>query len=174
MPYATLFEPVVKPRENIRLVPALRGRKQFFQVEYVEPVYGIIIDLGQLAASSSTSLSAIDNLDLDENQLGQWRLFLLDDFELLIKQPRAVERGTTKVVSTKITPYTMILDPELKSTEFYTFEDKTRVYIQATNPTNSSVYARIFVYGWKFLLKEIEQPAKYTDIPIAVFTRERG
>lgn len=175
MPFQTLFEPVVKPRENIRLVPKIKKEQVFYRVEYVEPIFGYLLNLGEVSPGSTTTTYEVTELDLDPLELGQWRILILDDFELIVKQPRASERGTTKDKSTRITPYTLALDPELKATEFFTFEDETRIYLQAENKTNDSVVARVFFFGWKFLLTELkEAPAKYTDIPIGVVTRARG
>jgi hypothetical protein len=168
LPFATLFEPVVNPRENVRLIPI----NKFYVVEYIEPIYDQIIDLGTVNSGASSSLHEATELDLKQLEMGQWRLLILDDFELIIKQPRATERGTTKTQSTRVTPYTIFLDPELKSTEIYTFEDKNRVYLQAENKGQYDVYARVLAFGWKFMLEELtERPAKWTDIFVAVVTR---
>lgn len=168
MPYVELFEPVAKPRENIRIVPD----NKYYRVEYVEPIYGILISLGSVSAESTGSLKELTELDLNPLEMGQWRIVLLDDINLIVKQPRATQKGTTKIESTKISPHLMLLDPSLKFTELFTFEDKTRIFIQPENPTKYSVNARILVFGWKFLLAELESPpAKYTDIPVATVTR---
>ena len=173
MPYVELFEPVVKPRENVRLVPPPeRDTREYFQVQYIEPVYVYIHNFGTLAAGQKTNITEISDLDLYENELGQWRLLLLDDVEVTVRQPRGVERGTTKVVSTKVTPHLILIDRSLKSTEIYTFEDKYRVYLVVENPTNYTITPRILFFGWKFRLKPIPKPAKWTDIPIGVPSHE--
>ena len=171
MPYAVVFDPVAKPRENVRLVP----KNEFYSVEYVEPVYGLLIDFGTIDADKEGSLYEVEELDLEDNQLGQFRIMLLDDFDLLVKQPRAAERGTTKTQSTRITPYLAMNDPTLKFTEFFVFGDSNRIYLQPINTGRQySVYARAFIFGWKLGLKRLtETPMKYTDIPIATVTTAR-
>lgn len=175
MPYAAIFEPVVKPRENIRIIPSLTREPEFYTVEYVEPIFGLLIDLGTVNADSDGSLQELTDLDMDDYELGQFRILLLDDFDLIVKQPRAAERGTTKTKSTRITPYTLILDPELKTTEFFVFGDSTRIYLQPSNKCRHyPVWARVFIFGWKFMLEKLrERPAKYTDIPVGVVTKAR-
>ncbi len=169
LPFATYFEPAVKPRENVRLYPS----KKFYTVIYIEPLQPIIINLGSVASDKETSLHECTELDLKQLELGQWRFLPLADVEITLKQPRATERGTTKTSSTKISPYSIVLDPHLRSTEVWTFEDENRVYISAKNISQYTINpVRVLFFGWKYLLDELkETPAKWTDIFVATLVR---
>lgn len=168
MPYQTLFEPVVKPRENVRLIPL----NKFYKVLYLEPVWNLMINLGTVSSDTEqATLTEVKEIDLNDGWLGQWRICLLDDFDLVVRQRRANERGATKDKVTRISPYIMALDPELRSTEFYTFGDDYRIYVKASNKGRKyDVVARILFYGWKYKLQGIQEPAKYTDIILEVVT----
>jgi len=168
--FREIFEPIVKVRENIRLLPV----GTFWEVLFVEPLHPIEYDFGSINAGASTGDTEITDLYMREGELAQYRVILLDDITITVKQPKAKTRYATEEKVTEISPFSHQIFKTMHPNEIFIFEDE-KCYFVAKNPTryNRDVN-RVRFIGWKFVLKSIAQPEKWTDIPIEGYESPRG
>ena len=169
------FEPIAKVGENIILVPLesysldKAGRPRYFKVTHIEPLPAIYHDFGSISASSEVTDKEISNLYLHDNQLGQYRIYPLDDIVIKVKQPKSSKRYATKNYVSSIDAFTY---PD-NLREIFIFEDENATYFDVSNPNNYAISkARAKFVGWKFILEPIvvtsaeDIPKTYTVVPL--------
>ena len=100
---------------------------------------------------------------MPDGELAQYRLILLDDVEVLVKQPATKERFSTKVGPTKLTFKDQMLRPG--SYEIFVFEDR-KVKFKVYNPTNEiQPTARIMFLGFRYKLEKLDKaPERWTAV----------
>ncbi len=172
LPYKLTFEPVVRINDNVKLI--LTDGTIFGKVTYLEQIEPIIVDLAASSAlpavSSSTSPVApgnqyeLDDIELGENEFGQWRLQLLDDFLLEIRLPPAVTKHVVKNGATYMSIFASTL-PSLG--DFFTYKDKVPTLIPYNVRFETVDMARVMVYGFRYIIERLpSEPDNYTSIPI--------
>ena len=161
------FEPVVEPRMNVRLLPDYG----YFKVLGVEPIGVIVYDFGKtLTAGSESKNIEFSTVYMQENEMAQWRVWVLDDFEIRLKLVgRERLRGSTKYSSDSIVTFSMDTNDYDELSQFFTFEDE-KVFVDIKNPTQDTITKeRVMLMGFKYVLQKLEEkPEKWTDIPIGV------
>ena len=161
LPYKTEFEPVVRPEENVALALG-KDRYEFYRVLYVEPVQPITVAVSLTGYQRSQEYS-LDDIKLEENQFGQWRMWILDFAAVKMNYPRAVRKWTTKSEETYAYPLSMAKEQVL---EFYTWKDEVPV-LYLDNPVAEDQVVRLAVWGFKYAIEKLEaRPASYTLIPL--------
>lgn len=133
-------------------------------------------DIGAIAAGITSPKTAITNLDLWDEEFGQWRYYPLDNVQVRFFLPAGVSKYQLKTITTGIDKSIVNRDPLLASTEFYTWEDQ-RPSVECLNFSDYALLAsRIMVCGIRFhtvappdnianLLKNDKMT--YTTIPCA-------
>ena len=171
--FATHFEPVARIGENLLVLP--KEKYGYYKVTAIEPIPIIIKDFGAINAESESKDTAITEVELNEDEIGQFRFIPLDDIEVEIKQPLANARGFTKTVVTRVSKLSAQLDPTLKHTEVFTIEDE-KLYFKIKNPSKSNISrSRVAIFGWKFKVKELKaKPQKYAVIQVEVLPTGGG
>jgi len=161
LPYKKGFEPIVRSGENIAL-PMGKERFKFFRVTYVEPVQPIIIAVS-LSASERNKEYSLDEVKLEKNEFGQWRLWILDFATVKMNYPRAVRKWTTKEEETYAFPLSMAKEQIL---EFYSWKDEVPI-LYVDNPLTEAQTVRFAIWGFKYAIEELpEAPETYTLIPL--------
>ena len=157
------FEPVALVDENILFVP----ERKAYKVEFVEPLPILVKDFGAITAGQYLDDQKLDILEMSANELAQVRFAPLDDVEIEVKQPRALRRFTTKTKTAKIDVRIWQLDPTLKSTEIFVFENELP-YFKITNPTGYNLpTSRVLFVGFRYILQPLDKiPEKYTVVPV--------
>jgi hypothetical protein len=173
MPFKYLFEPVAQKGENIIFLPEAKynpAGNVFFEVKEIQALFDgqLVNDFGSIAATTEASPAEYTDLYMAPRWLGQYRMMVLDDIEVARLHPRAVIGSSTESVVTKVTKFTPLLDPTLKSTEFFMFEDKPELYFQPKNTTKYTIgKSRVLFFGWALLLEtKSGSPPKATYVPI--------
>jgi hypothetical protein len=153
------FEPVAKVGDNLWLLPGDHPKSGYYRVLFVEPIFEIQHDFGTLAAGGSVEDVEIEDLYMADNELAQYRLQLLDDFKVKVKQPLAKTRFGTDKLITEITAFSQQLaQPELHRNEIFVIEDE-KVLFTATNPTKyTSVKNRMRAFGYRYVLEKLPAP----------------
>lgn len=173
--YDKEFLPVVKISENFGVLTTT-GTWKYFTTVYVEPLPAsndLMYDAGSIAAdgtsrSNSISITEMEGsakTETDISEVAQLRFYPLDDIAIEIKQPAASSRFKTRNDSIRVDYNTAELDPSLKSTEIYVYEDDT-VVADIYNLTNYTLSkTRIQFYGWRIVGSQLSQkPDKLTYI----------
>jgi len=160
------FKPIVKPRDNVRLLP----KYGFFRVKGVEPIGKFIKDFAKTITDGSTSSGiAFEEVYMNDSEMAQWRIWVLDDIELKLNLiGRTETRGTTKYEVSTAYSFSLDTNPDDGQSQFFTFEDE-KVYIDIHNPTQDTITMnRVLLMGYRYTLEKLDfEPDKYTDIPIA-------
>jgi len=161
--FAYEFSPVARVGENLFLIPLNR----YVTIKYIEPIPGKIIDFGSLDAGESTPTTELTDMEMPEDEIGQYRIKVLDDITVTVYQKRGVGRFSTKNVLYPITPDSDTLSSHANSTEIFVYGDDAP-WVQVTNSgTVPILKSRIWIQGFRYVVETLEEaPAKYTAIPI--------
>lgn len=164
------IEPIVLPGQIVGLWVTKNFR--FAEVVFIEGIPRsdpVTLDLGVVAAGATSAITLLANLDLPDREFGQFRAFVVDDFQALFFQARADNRYKLENVNATITRATTLRDPCGHLTEFYVYQDE-HAYMQALNPTGYALtQTRVAFYGFRYV---IEPRVEYTvNKPPAVWTR---
>lgn len=159
-PYKAEFEPIVRIEENIA-IPVGAGKLNFFKVQYIEPVQPII-PLVSLTSLQRNVEKVLTEIKLEENEAGQWRLWIPDYVAVKMKYPRGTGKWVTKETETSALPLSMAKQQIL---EFYTWKDDVPI-LYLDNPLAEDQDARLILWGLKYSLTPLaEKPKDYTVLP---------
>lgn len=176
--YTTLFEPAVSIDQNYAVL-TVGGVWKYYNTIYVEPLppsLDLINDFGSISSSAVSRANQVTILEMegsakqetDVSEVAQLRFYPIDDVAITLKQPNAMGRFKTLSTEIRVDYNTAIIDPALKSTEFYVYEDDT-VYMDVYNLTQYTLSkTRVQFYGWRIvgrLLKD--KPEKLTYLAAA-------
>lgn len=166
--YSKDFEPIVQPGEYLEFFPSdiLDKPSVGVLVKMVYPLPLLRIDLcdsDHLAANLTTSESAedeLDDLDLDDGELGQFRLIPESDFKLThLAMPKARPLWYTKNKTWSL--QTILDDPRtnptvemLQHNEIFKWED-TDLYYKAQSNSATLTAAYLAVFGYRLIVEKI-------------------
>jgi hypothetical protein len=155
------MEPIAYLDYYVRIRTYSEPNGFFKKVSYFEKIpFFQAIDLGAVAAGSSGVKSNVTNLDLWDDEFGQWRFFPLDNAQISLFIPSGVSKWQLKNLTVQIDKSIAERDPHLVSTEFCTWEDQ-RPSMQATNFSDYPLTAcRIIVEGYRFHVQDVDSPTK--------------
>ncbi len=130
------------------------------QVTYRESIPPFqVLDIGAIAAQIVSAVTNAGNLDLQDDEFGQWRWFPLDNVMARIYNPAGVSKFQLKNLQVGVEKSIIYRDPTLLSTEFYTWEDERPAF----DGMNFSDYAlnacRFVVFGYRYKTVEIDEKA---------------
>lgn len=161
--YKKDFEPVAQIDEVIKIVPD----NVFYRVKNIVPLPTFIHNFGSLGANA-TDTEAIDivrstvRIEMPKGFLAQFRLKVIDNFELIFRQPINTTRYTTVHTTFVVSPDTV----QDNLTEFYQFENRSAGIIRR-NPTGTALTStRVMFYGFKFELEQVSPSPKYIPVPV--------
>ena len=162
IPYKKDFEPIVRINENTAIPVAGQREPLYFKVLYIDPI-PLITLTKSLSALQEKVEYTIDEVKLNENEAGQWRLVIPDYVSVLMRFPRAATKWVTASQSASATPISMGM-PNLL--EFFTWKDYVPL-LELSNPVNEDQLIRLFVWGFKYSLQPLkEAPREYTVFPV--------
>ena len=159
-PFKEEFEPVVRVGENIA-IPKTAEEYEYYEVTYIEPIQPITIPVS-LSAYEKNKEVVPNEIKLEDNEAGQWRLWIPDFIAVKMNFPRAARKWVTKEEETYATPLSMAKENVL---EFFTHKGDVPVFY-VDNPVGESQTARLIIWGFKYSLKKLDvKPAEYTVLP---------
>ena len=166
-PFREVFEPVVRVKENLELIPEDHPKHGYYKVLYIEQLPEFIHDFGSIAGEGSVADVKVENIYMPDSELAQYRFHPIDDLEIKIKQPSGISRFKTKHKWLAVTSRTHQQAPKMYLSEFFVIEDEG-VYFTVTNPAKSTTKkSRVKFFGWRFVLEKLaEKPDRYTPIPV--------
>lgn len=151
--YENDFEPAVEIDQNLTVLT--ESGWQHFVLRYAEPMPSetpMIKDFGALAKDGTVTEQEIDMLEMKDNELGQFRFEVLDDILIKVAQPSAAARHSIKNTRAQVGMMTKVKDPELKSTEFFVFENNN-VYFEEVKARAALAKTRVLFFGYRLVLK---------------------
>jgi len=176
--YNEEFTAIVRITDNYAVLTT-SGVWRYYECIYVEPLpasLDLIQDFSSVSASSVSRANEVTILamegsakvETDVSEVAQIRFYPMDDIAITIKQPNAMGRFKTLSAEIRVDYNTREVDPALKSTEIYIYEDNV-VYFDIYNLTQYTLAkTRVQFFGWRIvgrLLKE--KPEKLTYITAA-------
>lgn len=151
-----MFDPKVKIKENIAVF--VDKTWKYLEVEYIEPLppsKDLIKDFGAITAGSSSGDTVVDSLEMETDEVGQFRFYPLDDIQIEVKQPKSMTRFSNKNTRVRVDQYTATVDPELKSTELFVSEDDYP-YMDIENPTQYDLtQSRVMFFGYRIVGRQL-------------------
>ncbi len=172
------FSPVVSIGQNYSVLTT-SGVWRYYECIYVEPLpasLDLINDFGSVSSSSVSRANQVTILEVegsaktetDISEVAQLRFYPMDDVTITVKQPNAMGRFKTLTSEIRVDYNTAEVDPSLKSTEIYVYEDDT-VYFDVYNLTQYTLSkTRVQFYGWRIVGKLLkEKPEKLTYLVAA-------
>jgi hypothetical protein len=160
--YLRYLEPIVQYGEYLRTFPA----QKLYVVAAIYPLPLLEVDLcdaAHLGANLTTTESSeveIDDVYLDDLELGHYRFVPIDDFSVTyMAKPKARPFLTTKNVVWELPK---LSDPSamgaeyLNLNEIFQFED-TEMWIKATANAGTLTAAILAFYGFRLILSEVDK-----------------
>jgi len=145
---------------------ALRGyyvkiityQQEFFRrVTFYEAIPQFqVVNVGALAAQTQSVKTAVTNLDLWDNEFGQWRWFPLDNVQVRLFLPSGVGKWQLKNIQVGLDRAIINRDPTLVTTEFFSWEDQ-RPSVECLNFSDYALLAsRIVCFGYRFHTEDLD------------------
>jgi len=160
-PYKRDFEPLVRIGENVA-IPKGKEEYEYFKVLFVEPVQPITVAVS-LSALERNREHTLEEIELEDNEAGQWRLWIPDFVAVKMNYPRASGKWLTKTTTTSALPLSMAHENTL---EFFTWRDDVPI-LYLDNPVDEEQTARLLIWGFKYSLERVEEkPKEYTVLPV--------
>lgn len=159
------FNPIVEPEQFIKLEDPKSGKYAFFQVIFMEELPTIITTI-DLPANGSVS-QEVKELETGAGELVQVRMRGFGFAEVLVNQPQAVGRFTTKNYQARI------MLPK------YNYDNRSEIFVfQSLYPkliiNDLSGEDQVFdieFSGFRFVLNPISGvPSKYTTVYLSGFS----
>jgi len=172
------FLPVTKIGENYAVLTT-SGVWRYYETIFIEPLppsLDLIVDIGSISSSSVSRANSITTVQMegsakvetDVSEVAQLRFYPMDDISITVKQPNAMGRFKTLNAEIRVDYNTREIDPSLKSTELYVYEDDNMFFDVYNLTQYDMTKTRIQFFGWRIvgrLLKD--KPEKLTYITAA-------
>lgn len=157
-----LMEPVALINHNVCVLYG--SVKNWRRVIYLEPIPPFqCLDIGAILAQVTSVRTQAVNLELLDNEFGQFRWFPIDNAQIRLWLPQAdgryILRNTQGIVDMTITDR----DPCLHLTEFFVWEDYSPWFEAINFMDYALTQCRIIAQGYRFVTTEL---AKSTIVRI--------
>ena len=114
---------------------------------------------GALAAGTQSPKVVATNLDLWDEEFGQWRWYPLDNAQTRLYLPSGVGKWQLKNLQVGLDRSIIYRDPTLISTEFYSWEDQ-RPSFEFLNFSDYGLLAtRVVAFGYRYHVSVIQDKA---------------
>lgn len=156
------FRPILLPNETATLKGSqfpTEGQPVMCAAVGALPEY--YKDFGSLTAAKWDSDNEDTNLELGSKELAQFRMEILDDFKLQLKNPAPVEQWRTSKENFYLRMFPVEPDQDwlkkllFKMSEFYVYEQDTPRFDLYAEVAQSQ--SRVIFRGWKLKVKEITE-----------------
>lgn len=153
-----MFESKAKINDTIAIWYG--GKWNYNIVNYIEPLppsNTLLHDFGSISNGSSVTNVKLSFLDMNTDELGEFRLKVLDDIKIKFSQPTVSGRFITKSSVVELDKYSAMFDASLKLSTIYVFEDGHPL-VDVTNDSGVDLTkSRIIAMGYRYALTEIEE-----------------
>ena len=150
-----LIEPIAMIDDNVALY---KGNSwNYYKVSLYEAIpWFQFLNLGAVAANTVGGLVNAGNLDMFDEEFGQFRWFPIDNAQVLRRHPN-ITTNTLRNLQVPIDMNIVDRDPCLHLTEFFVFEDE-RPQFQAINGANIALaQCRLVGGGFRFGINRMDK-----------------
>jgi len=154
-----LMEPVALIGHNVCVLYG--STKKYQKVLYFEPVPPFqCLNLGAIAAQTTTPRVAAVNLEVFDNEFGQYRWYPIDNVQVRLWLPQVDGRFSLRNIQVPNSMEILDRDPCLHLTEFNVWEDR-HPFFEATNFMDYALaQCRIIAQGYRFVTEELSSSKK--------------
>lgn len=151
-----LMEPVALIGHNVCIIYG--SNKNWRRVIYFEPIPPFqCLDIGVIAPQTTTGRTNCPNLQLLDNEFGQFRWFPIDNAQIRFWLPQADGRSVLRNVQVPVDATIVNRDPCLHLTEFFVWEDYNPWFEAINFMDYALAQCRIVAQGFRFVTKELSQ-----------------
>lgn len=149
-----LMEPVALIHHNVCVLYG--SAKYYRRVVYLEPIPPFqCLDIGAIAAQTTTPRTPAPNLDMFDNEFGQFRWYPIDNAQIRLWLPQVDGRYSIKNLQVPVGMEIFDRDPCLHWTEFFVWEDY-HPWFEAMNFMDYALtQCRIIAQGYRFVTSEL-------------------
>jgi hypothetical protein len=151
-----LMEPVALVNHNVCVIySTVRNWRRVIYLEPIPPFQ--CLDLGAIAPGVTTGRTAALNLQLWDNEFGQFRWFPIDNAQVRFWLPNTDGRYNLQNIQVPVGPEIVTRDPCLHLTEFFVWEDKNPSF-EAINPMDYALtQCRIIAMGYRYVTTDLSK-----------------
>jgi len=151
-----LMEPVALINHNVCVLYG--SVKNWRKVIYFEPIpFFQCLDIGAIAAQTTSVRVQAVNLQLQDNEFGQFRWFPIDNCQIRFWLPQVDGRYVLRNTQGVLEPTITSRDPCLHMTEFFVWEDYSP-WFEAMNVMDYALaQCRIIAGGYRYVTSELSQ-----------------
>lgn len=155
--YKTQFDPIGLPGETFHLIRA--AGELDIEVDGVDALPEYIKNFGSIADASWLRDQEDTNLELNDGEFGQFRIRILDDVRLYLKNPSPTQKWRTSRTNFWLPQFPtdgdFLREYFFRASEFFLFEDETpRFDLYAILAAASS---RVAFSGYRFHFRKLGQ-----------------
>lgn len=145
-----LMEPVALINQNVCILYG--GVKSWRKVNYLEPIPPFqFLDIGAIAAQTTTPRTAGTNLALLDNEFGQFRWYPLDNAQIRLWLPQADGRSVLRNIQGVVDKNIIERDPCLHLTEFFVWEDYNPFFEAINFMDYALTQCRLVAQGYRYV-----------------------
>jgi hypothetical protein len=151
-----LMEPVALIGHNVNVIQS--SSNSYRKVVWFEAIPPFqFLNIGAIAAATTSGRVQATNLDFWDNEFGQIRWYPLDNAQVRLFLPNANGRHTLRNIQVPVDPTIVDRDPCLHLTEMFIWEDQ-RPAFEATNYTAVALaQCRLVGMGYRFITEKLPQ-----------------
>jgi len=157
-----MMEPVALINHNVCVLYG--SARHYRKVQYFEPIppfqcLDIVVATGAVIAAATTApRMAAPNLDMFDNEFGQYRWYPIDNAQVRLWLPQVDGRYSLRNIQVPVGMEIQDRDPDLHFTEFFVWEDR-HPFFEAMNimdyPLNQ---CRIIAQGFRYVTEPLAKP----------------
>ena len=149
-----MMEPVALINQNVCVIyGSVRNWRRVIYLEPLPPHQ--CLDIGAIAAQTTTPRTQTPNLALLDNEFGQYRWFPIDNAQIRLWLPQADGRYVLRNAQIPVDITITDRDPDLHLTEFYVWEDHVP-FFEAMNFMDYPLdQCRIIAEGYRYVTTEL-------------------
>jgi hypothetical protein len=170
MAYREVFEPIAQVDQNLYVFAPSRPKIHgYYRVLFVEPTLEIVHDFGALAAQGDTGDVEVTELYMDDDNCANYRIYPLDDVVVGAKQPKALQRWTTKEASGYLDQmHGQVAGKDHRHmTEVFVWEDEKLFFVVANPLYYPAKKSRVLFQGYRYSVEKLkEKPRQYAFFPV--------
>jgi hypothetical protein len=151
-----LMEPIALINHNVCIIYG--SNRNWRKVIYFEPIPPHqCLDIGGIAAGTVSARTSAANLQLLDNEFGQFRWFPIDNVQVRLWLPQVDGRFVLKNRQVPVDMTIVDKDPCLHLTEFFVWEDYNPWFEAINFMDYPLTQCRIMAEGYRFITTELKQ-----------------
>lgn len=151
-----LMEPVALINHNVCILYG--SVKNWRRVIYLEPIPPFqCLDIGAIVAQTTTPRTQAVNLQLLDNEFGQFRWFPIDNAQIRLWLPQVDGRFVLRQMQVPVDMTITDRDPCLHLTEFYVWEDYSPWFEAINFMDYALTQCRIIAQGYRYITTELSK-----------------